>query len=82
MVARYIQILDKIVTENLDLAKSNQLGRVTEDATAVTIDFTERWFRELINHSLFYIKVVREGWKWYTIKIEAKMILKLLTNFI
>ncbi len=45
-VAQYIQVLDKVVTENLDLAKKHQEGRVTEDITIVT--FTEGWFRELL----------------------------------
>jgi len=43
-VAQYATILNEVVTEVLDLARSNQFGRVTDDVTAVT--FSERWFRD------------------------------------
>ena len=45
-VAHHVRLLDKVVTEVLDFCKSRQNGRVTEDVTTVTFNFTERWFRE------------------------------------
>ncbi len=45
LVARYISLLDKVVTNVLLLAKEHQNGRVTENVTTGT-DFTERWFRD------------------------------------
>lgn len=43
-----VYMLDTIATENLEIAKEHQNGRVAEDATVVSIDFSERWFRELL----------------------------------
>lgn len=45
-VKQYGTILTKIVTMNLNFAKNNQEGRVTNKVTTVT--FTERWFREIL----------------------------------
>ena len=45
-VARYVQILNNIVTEVLDFAKQHQIGRVTNNVTNVSFNFTEGWFRE------------------------------------
>jgi len=50
-VQKYSEISNSIVTENLNLAKSVQVGRVTENVTNVTIDFTEGWFREILKLS-------------------------------
>jgi site-specific DNA-methyltransferase (adenine-specific) len=38
-------LIDKIATELLGLIKNLQNGRVAENATAVTFDFSEYWFR-------------------------------------
>ncbi|MBU4300957.1 MAG: hypothetical protein KKB09_07120 [Nanoarchaeota archaeon] len=47
-VAKYSMILDKIVPENLEMAKKYQTGRGTKDVPNGTIDFTEGGLRELI----------------------------------
>jgi site-specific DNA-methyltransferase (adenine-specific) len=44
-VANYYLLIDKIVTNILDLCKSYQQGRVTSNVTFVTFNFTEGWFR-------------------------------------
>lgn len=44
-VSQFILMQDKIATDILDLCKSHQKGRVAEDATNVTFNFTEGWFR-------------------------------------
>lgn len=46
-VKQYGAILSNVVTTNLDLAKHHQHGRVTDEVTMVTVDFNERWFREI-----------------------------------
>lgn len=45
-VSQYQMILDKIATNILEMAKQKQSGRVAENATTVTMNFTERWFRD------------------------------------
>ncbi|MGD9733245.1 MAG: hypothetical protein AB7U45_13795 [Desulfamplus sp.] len=45
-VKQYSAILNNVVTENLELAKQHQEGRVGKDSTIVGIfNFTEGWFR-------------------------------------
>jgi len=44
-VRNYINILSKVGTQILDLARSYQKGRVPENGTIVPFDFTEGWFR-------------------------------------
>jgi site-specific DNA-methyltransferase (adenine-specific) len=44
-VKQYSVLLNK-VTNVLDFCKKHQLGRVTEEFTTVTFNFTERWFRD------------------------------------
>jgi len=44
-VKQYGVLINKIVTNILDLCKSHQQGRVTEKVTNVTFNFTEGWFR-------------------------------------
>jgi site-specific DNA-methyltransferase (adenine-specific) len=44
-VKQYSVLLNKIVTQVLELAKDHQEGRVTEKVTNVTFTFTEGWFR-------------------------------------
>ena len=44
-VKQYGALLNKIVTQVLNLAKQHQAGRVTEKVTNVTFTFTEGWFR-------------------------------------
>lgn len=46
LVARYSNINDKVVTPILNIARERQTGRVTEDVTPVTFNFTEGWFRD------------------------------------
>ncbi|MBU4300958.1 MAG: hypothetical protein KKB09_07125 [Nanoarchaeota archaeon] len=47
-VKNYNTLIEQIGTENLDLAKKHQLGRVPSIGTIVPIDFTEGGLRELI----------------------------------
>ena len=42
-MVQYKSLLNNTVTRILDLAKQHQKGRVTEDVTNVTFDFTEGW---------------------------------------
>ena len=44
-VPRFNNIVNKIVTQVLDKCKSIQAGRVTNNVTDVTFNFTEGWFR-------------------------------------
>ena len=44
-VKQYFVLLNEIVTQVFDKAKSRQKGRVTEEVTNVTFNFTEGWFR-------------------------------------
>lgn len=46
IVARYSLLSDRIVTTILDLCKQHQEGRVTDNVTMGTFNFTERWFRD------------------------------------
>ena len=50
-VRNYNIVLDKIGTKNLEIAKKYQDGRVPTDGTMVPIEFTERWFREILKLS-------------------------------
>lgn len=45
LVARYIMLLEKVVTQVLALAREHQKERVTKNVTAVIFNFTEGWFR-------------------------------------
>jgi len=45
-VNHYIRLLEKVDTRILDLAKQYQKGRVSASDTAVSFEFTERWFRD------------------------------------
>jgi len=47
-IAKYDMILDSVVPENLELAKSVQTGRGTNIVPNGTIEFTEGWFREIL----------------------------------
>lgn len=44
-IKQYSMLLNKIVTQVLDLSKNHQEGRVTEKVTQVTFNFSEYWFR-------------------------------------
>ncbi|MDN6290945.1 MAG: ParB N-terminal domain-containing protein [Tetragenococcus koreensis] len=44
-VKQYFVLLNEIVTQVLGKAKSRQKGRVTDEVTNVTFNFTEGWFR-------------------------------------
>lgn len=44
-VKQYSVLLSSVVTEVLNLARQHQKGRVTDEVTTVTFDFTEWWFR-------------------------------------
>lgn len=44
-VKQYSALLGNVVTEVLELARSHQRGRVTDEVTSVTFNFTEGWFR-------------------------------------
>ena len=46
-VANNVAVLDKIVTQVLDLARQHQKGRVTQNVTCVTFDFTDRLGKRL-----------------------------------
>jgi site-specific DNA-methyltransferase (adenine-specific) len=45
-VSQYSMLIDKIATTILKTTKVYQNGRVAENATTVTFNFTERWFRD------------------------------------
>ena len=42
---QYSALISNILTNVLDLCKLHQEGRVTEEVTSVSFNFTERWFR-------------------------------------
>lgn len=44
-VKQHSMLINRIVTPVLDSCKSQQKGRVTEEVTPVSFDFTEGWFR-------------------------------------
>jgi ParB-like chromosome segregation protein Spo0J len=44
-ISQYLVLLEKIATNILILAKKYQKGRVAENATFVSFNFTEGWFR-------------------------------------
>ena len=44
-IKQYSMLLNKIVTQVLDLSKKHQEERVTEKVTQVTFNFSEFWFR-------------------------------------
>lgn len=46
-VLNHCLLLDKIDTVNLELAKAVQNGRVSQNDTTVSLNFTEGWFREI-----------------------------------
>ena len=50
-IADYQRINEKIVAEVVNLCKSHQNGRATNDVAIATFDFTEGWFR---NSGLFF----------------------------
>jgi len=45
-IPRFNNISNKIVTNVLNKCKEIQIGRVTNNVTTVTFNFTERWFRD------------------------------------
>lgn len=47
-IADYASILNHVVAENLNLAKTSQTGRATTNVANATIDFTEGWFRDIL----------------------------------
>ncbi len=47
-VRNYTFLIDKIGTQNINIAKSHQCGRVPDNGTIVPIDFTEGGLRDLI----------------------------------
>lgn len=44
-VKQYSALLNNVVTDVLDTAREHQEGRVTDEVTDVTFEFTEWWFR-------------------------------------
>ncbi|MGO4936622.1 hypothetical protein ACTQ54_03130 [Fundicoccus sp. Sow4_H7] len=46
-VSQYFMLLEKIATTVLEKTKLFQGGRVAQNATNVTFNFTEGWFRNL-----------------------------------
>lgn len=56
-VAQYNQIIEKVVTQNLNLAKQSQTGRVTDEVTNVT--FAEE------KSSLKIHRVIKQNRKLY-----------------
>lgn len=80
-VANYSSLLSNVVTEVVEIAKSNQTGRVTENVPTET--FTERWFRdsglydlnregttEYAQHSTIFLTVSvgteRQNWLYFS----------------
>jgi hypothetical protein len=61
-VKQHSALLTSIVTKVLQLALAHQQGRVTEEVTTVTFDFTEGWFR---NSGLY------ELWPCYQYRVMA-----------
>lgn len=47
-VRNYNFIIEGVGTQNIELAKTNQKGRVPDNGTTVPLEFTEGWFREIL----------------------------------
>ena len=63
VIKQYSALLNKIVTQIIDLCKTIQNGRVTNKVTNVTYNFTEGWFRNsgLYNLNEYYqLKTINE----------------------
>ncbi|WP_043883843.1 helix-turn-helix domain-containing protein [Caldanaerobacter subterraneus] len=61
-VKQYSMLLSSVVTEVLNLARQHQKGRVTDEVTSVTFDFTEGWFR---NSGLYDLEEQYQLNAWY-----------------